>query len=153
MSIEIITNLILALSFGIAIALFITPIFVYLKKIMYHKTQNKKWLDKAIKDGHIVTAKKIKEHDLYRNTNNGLRVTDNSTMATYQYTYNGKTYKKKFVSYNNQSDEINLYFINNPRKAECGTNLWVSAKNHWIRSYLLMVLAVAIISLFILMFK
>ena len=58
MSIEIITNLILALSFGIAIAFFITPIFVYLKKTMYHRTQNKKWLDKAIKDGHIVTAKK-----------------------------------------------------------------------------------------------
>lgn len=153
MDTKIITNLILALSFGIAIALFITPIFVYFKKIMYHKTQNKKWLDKAIKDGHIVTAKKIKEHDLYRNTNNGLRVTDNSTMATYQYTYNGKIYTKKFVSYNNQSDEINLYFINNPKRAECGTNLWVSAKNHWIRSYLLMVLVVAIISLFILIFK
>ena len=150
---EVIANLILAFCFGFTIAIFITPIFVYLKKVMYHKTQNKKWLDKAIKDGHIVTAKKIKEHDLYRNTNNGLRVTDNSTMATYQYTYNGKTYKKKFVSYNNQSDEINLYFINNPRKAECGTNLWVSAKNHWIRSYLLMVLLCSIISWFILVFK
>ncbi len=41
MDTKIIINLILALSFGIAIALFITPIFVYLKKIMYHKTQNK----------------------------------------------------------------------------------------------------------------
>lgn len=153
MNSEIITNLILALSFGIAIALFITPIFVYLKKIMYHQTQNKKWLDKAIKDGHIVTAKKIKEHDLYRDTNNDLRVPDGSTMATYQYTYNGKTYTKKFVSYNNQPDEINLYFIKNPRKAELGSGLWISAKNHWIRSYLFMVLFISIISWLILRFK
>lgn len=120
---------------------------------MYHQTQNKKWLDKAIKDGHIVTAKKIKEHDLYRDTNNDLRVPDGSTMATYQYTYNGKIYTKKFVSYNNQPDEINLYFIKNPRKAELGSGLWISAKNHWIRSYLFMVLFISIISWLILRFK
>lgn len=42
MNSEIITNLILALSFGIAIALFITPIFVYLKKLctIRHKIKN-----------------------------------------------------------------------------------------------------------------
>lgn len=48
MDTKIIINLILALSFDIAIALFITPIFVYLKKIMYHKTQNKKWLSNLL---------------------------------------------------------------------------------------------------------
>ena len=148
---EVIANLILAFCFGFTIAIFITPIFVYLKKIIYHRTQNKKWLDKAIKEGHIVTAKKIKEHDCYRETSDGLRVPDGSTMATYQY--NEKTYKKRFISYNNQSDEINLYFISNPRKAETGDGLWISAKNHWIRSYLLMVLFFSIISWYILIFK
>ena len=149
MDIEIITNLILAISYGIAIAIFITPIFVYLKKVMYYPTQNKKWLDKAIKDGNIVTAKKIKEHDCYNDA--GLH--NGSTMATYQYTYNGKTYKARFISYNNQPDEINLYFISNPRKAEFGGSLWVSAKNNWIKSYLFMVLFCSIISLFFLIFK
>lgn len=153
MNSEIITNLILAISFGIIIAIFITPIFVYLKKIMYHRTQNKKWLDKAIKDGHIVTAKKTKEHDCYRDTSNGVRVTDGSTIATYQYIYNGKTYTKKFTNYNKQQDEVILYFISNPKKAEFGGNLWVSAKNHWIRSYLFIALFVSIISWFILKFK
>ena len=153
MSIEIITNLILALSFGIAIAIFITPIFVYLKKIMYHPTQKKKLLEEAIKKGHVVKAKLIKEQDLREyDTQFGYRYTG-QVMATYEYSYNGKIYRRKFISFNKFGDEANLYFISNPRKAEFGGNLWVTAKNHWIRSYLLMVLVVAIISLFVLMFK
>ena len=153
MSIEIITNLILALSFGIEIAIFITPIFVYLKKIMYHPTQKKKLLEEAIKKGHVVKAKLIKEQDLREyDTQFGYRYTG-QVMATYEYSYNGKIYRRKFISFNKFGDEANLYFISNPRKAEFGGNLWVTAKNHWIRSYLLMVLVVAIISLFVLMFK
>lgn len=153
MSIEIITNLILALSFGIAIAIFITPIFVYLKKIMYHHTQKKKLLEEAIKKGHVVKAKLIKEQDLREyDTQFGYRYTG-QIMATYEYSYNGKIYRRKFISFNKFGDEVDLYFISNPRKAEFGGNLWITAKNHWIRSYLFMVLFIAIISLFILIFK
>lgn len=46
---EVIANLILAFCFGFTIAIFITPIFVYLKKIMYHPTQKKKLLEEAKK--------------------------------------------------------------------------------------------------------
>lgn len=152
MNAETIANLILAFCFGITIAIFITPIFVYLKKIMYHQTQNKKWLDKAIEDGHIITAKKIKEHGLYRNFH-GQRVLSHRSMATYQYTYNGKTYKKQFISHNNFNSEMTLYFIKNPRKAAVSRELWVTAKNHWIRSFFIVTLICTIISWFILFFK
>ena len=40
---EVIANLILAFCFGLTIAFFITPIFVYLKKVMYHPTQKKSY--------------------------------------------------------------------------------------------------------------
>ncbi len=61
---EVIANLILAFCFGFTIAIFITPIFVYLKKVMYHPTQKKKLLEEAIKKDHVVKAKLIKEQDL-----------------------------------------------------------------------------------------
>ena len=49
MNTETITNLILAFCFAVPIALVITPIFVYLKKVMYHPFLQKKLLDTAIK--------------------------------------------------------------------------------------------------------
>ena len=58
---EVIANIILSLCFGLTIAFFITPIFVYLKKVMYHPTQKKKLLEEAIKKDHVVKAKLIKE--------------------------------------------------------------------------------------------
>ena len=64
MNTETITNLILAFCFAVPIAIVITPIFIYLKKVMYHPFLKKKLLDTAIKKGHIVKAKLIKEHYL-----------------------------------------------------------------------------------------
>lgn len=56
-------------------------------------------------------------------------------MATYEYNYNGKTYRRRFVGFNEFADEVNLYFISNPAKTEFGDNIWTTAKNHWIRSF------------------
>lgn len=152
MNTETIANLILAFCFGIAIAIFITPIFVYLKKVMYHPTQKKKLLDEAIKKGHVVKAKLIKTQDINKYTKFGVQSTPKK-MATYEYNYNEKTYRRKFISINKFGDEVDLYFISNPRKAEFGGNLWTTAKNHWISSFLLMTLLCSIISWYILVFK
>lgn len=57
------------------------------------------------------------------------------------------------MSFNKFGDEVDLYFINNPRKAEFGGDLWVTAKNHWIRSFFLMTLILTIILWFIVTFK
>lgn len=139
MNTETISNLILAFCFAVPLALVITPIFVYLKKVMYHPTQKKKWLDEAIKNGHVVKAKLIKEHDIRKNTQYGSHYTGQK-MATYEYSYNGKIYRRKFMSFNKFGDDVDLYFISNSAKAEFGGNIWTTAKNHWIRSFLILTL-------------
>ena len=152
MNTETITNLILAFCFAVPIALVIIPIFIYLKKVMYHPFLKKKLLDTAIKKGHIVKAKLIKEHDINNHTEFGVHPTGEK-MATYEYSYNGKNYRKQFMSFNKFADEVNLYFISNPAKAEFGGNIWTTAKSHWIRSFFLMILILTIILWFVVTFK
>ena len=152
MSSDIIAKIIVGFSVGIVLALFATPLFVLLKKIVYHPTQKKKLLDEAIKKGHVVKAKLIKTHDINRHTEMGVHPTGKK-MATYEYSYNGKTYKRQFISINKFGDEVDLYFISNPRKAEFGGNLWTTAKNHWIRSYFIMTFIMGVIASIILIFK
>lgn len=152
MNTETIVNIVLAFCFGIPIALVITPIFVYLKKVMYHPFLNKKLLEKAIEDGHVVNVQKIKEHDIYNHTNNNALPTGEK-IATYKYIYNGKNYKRRFMSFNYMADETRFYFISNPKKITSGGSLWTTAKNHWIRSFFLMILFSSIISWIILVFK
>lgn len=152
MSSDIIAKIIVGFSVGIALAIFATPLFVVLKKIVYHPTQKKKLLDEAIKKGHIVKAKFIKEHDIKRHTKYGPQDTGEK-MATYEYSYNGKTYRRKFMSFNKFANEVDLYFISNPRKAEFGSNLWTTASNHWIRSYFIMAFIIGVIASIILIFK
>lgn len=152
MNTETITNLILAFCFAVPIAIVITPIFIYLKKGMYHPFLKKKLLDTAIKKGHIVKAKLIKEHDINNHTKFGVHPTGEK-MATYEYNYNGKTYRRRFMNFNKFADEVNLYFISNPAKAEFGGNIWTTAKNHWIRSFFLMVLLLTVILWFVVTFK
>ena len=116
---------------------------------MYHPTQKKKLLEEAIKKGHVVKAKLIKEQDLRKyDTQFGYRYTG-QIMATYEYSYKGKTYRRKFISFNKFGDEVDLYFISNPRKAEFGGNLWVTEKIIGLSRFLLC----SIISWFILVFK
>lgn len=139
-------------TFGIVISIYATPLFVLLKKVVYHPTQKKKLLDEAIKKGNVVKAKLIKEHDIYNYTNNSVLPTGEK-IATYEYSYNGNTYRRKFMSFNKFANEVDLYFISNPRKAEFGGNLLTTAKNHWIRSYFIMTLILGIISSIVLIFK
>lgn len=153
MNTETITNLILAFCFAVPIAIVITPIFIYLKKVMYHPFLKKKLLDTAIKKGHIVKAKLIKEHYINDYTQSGVVYPTDEKMATYEYNYNGKTYRRRFVSFNKFADEVNLYFISNPAKAEFGGDIWTTAKNHWIRSFFLMILLLTVILWFVVTFK
>ena len=139
MNTETITNLILAFCFAVPITIVLTPIFIYLKKVIYHPFLKKKLLDAAIKKGHIVKAKLIKEQDIKEYTQQGSYYTG-ERMATYEYSYNGKTYRRRFMSFNKFADEVNLYFIRNPAKAEFGGDIWTTAKNHWIRSFLILTL-------------
>lgn len=123
------------------------------KKSYVSSNSKEKVIRRDNKKDHVVKAKLIKEQDLREyDTQFGYRYTG-QIMATYEYSYNGKTYRRKFISFNKFGDEVDLYFISNPRKAEFGGNLWVTAKNHWVKSFFIMVLLCSIISWFILVFK
>ena len=123
---------------------------IYLSKESYVSSFfEKKFLDTAIKKGHIVKAKLIKEHYIYDYTQSGVVYPTDEKMATYEYNYNGKTYRRRFVGFNEFANEVNLYFISNPAKTEFGDNIWTTAKNHWIRSFFLMILLLTVILWFI----
>lgn len=57
------------------------------------------------------------------------------------------------MSFNKFVDEVNLYFISNPAKAEFGGDIWTTTKNHWIRSFFLMLLLLTVILWFVVAFK
>jgi hypothetical protein len=127
---------------------------IYLSKESYVSSFfEKNFLDTAIKKDHIVKAKLIKKHYINDYTQSGVVYPTDEKMATYEYNYNGKTYRRRFVSFNEFADEVNLYFISNPAKTEFGDNIWTTAKNHWIRSFFLMILLLTIILWFIVTFK
>lgn len=116
---------------------------------MYHPTQKKKLLEEAIKKDHVVKAKLIKEQDLREyDTQFGYRYTG-QIMATYEYSYKGKTYRRKFISFNKFGDEVDLYFISNPKKQNSVEIYGLLQKIIGLSRFLLC----SIISWFILVFK
>lgn len=143
MSSEIIARVIVAMCFGIALSLFITPIFVFIRKIMYGPFSNKKLLKKAIDEGHIVQAKLVES---YSSLNN------NKEHLIYEYEWKGKTYKYRCISksYTGNPSSFELYFIKNPRKAGNCDELYITAKSPWIASYLIITVIISIIAFFML---
>ena len=143
MSSEIIARLIVAMCFGIALSLFITPVYIFIRKIMYGPFTKKKLLKKAIDAGHIVQAKLV---DSYGSLDK------NKEHHIYEYEWEGKTYKYRGVShsYTGNPSEVELYFIKNPRKAANCDELYVTARSPWIVSYLIITVIISIIAFFML---
>lgn len=146
MSSEVIVKAIFSIPFGIAISLFITPIFIFIRKIFYGPSSNKKLLKKAIDKGHIVQAKLIKNHDIIRNVGDYGTIATGKEIGLYEYEYHGKTYKYHTTSTAGLSDNIELYFINNPRKAMNCDELYLTAKSPWIKSYLIIAACISFIA-------
>ena len=48
---------------------------------------------------------------------------------------------------------VQMNFAGVPAKTEFGDNIWTTAKNHWIRSFFLMILLLTVILWFIVTFK
>ncbi len=143
MSSEMIARVIVAMCFGIALSLFITPVYIFIRKIMYGPFTNKKLLKKAIDAGHIVQAKLVKS---YGSLNKG------TEQLIYEYEWEGKTYKYRCIShsYTGNPESFELYFINNPRKAANCDELYVTARSPWIVSYLIITVIISIIAFFML---
>lgn len=141
MSSEIIARVIVAMCFGIALSLFITPVYIFIRKIMYGPFLNKKLLKKAIDAGHIVQAKQVKSYSA-----------GDKEHLIYEYEWNGKTYKCRGISnsYTGNPSSFELYFIKNPRKVANCDELYLTAKSPWIVSYLIIALIISIIAFFML---
>lgn len=161
MNSEVIAKVLISIPFGIVISLFITPIFIFMRKIFYGPLTNKKLLEKAIKDGHVVQAKLIKRYDVKQDSEkmrmgNGMgMVPTGEQEGVYEYEYNGKTYRYHAISAHigqELSKNATLYFIKNPRKAATKKELFLTAKSPWIVSYLILSVCISIIAFFILLY-
>lgn len=93
----------------------IAAIVVLILEIIYmnkHKKVNKK-VEKAKQLGNVVTAKRIKT---WNDDITGTSV-DSWVYATYVYEIRGKTYQYKYMDRQTAPITLELYYIDNPRKA------------------------------------
>lgn len=141
MSSEMILNIIIAIAFGIGISVIATPIFIFIRNLAYAPSTNKKLFKKALDDGHIVKLNLV-------DTSSGL----DYVYLTYEYEWNGKKYKYKCLSnsFTGHSPYMEYYFIKNPRKIANCSELYLTAKSPWIKSYFILALCISFIVFFIL---
>lgn len=136
MSTELIAKAITAIAFGIVGAIFITPIFIFLRKLFYGPFINKKLVEKAKSKGNIVTARFVKHYDAYDYNRNGKYQVNGKEIGVYEYEVNGRKYKFRSISINGLPREITLYYLNNPRKASFAKELYVTERSPWFKSFM-----------------
>lgn len=148
---KLIACIIFGLAIGLVVALFITPIFCFLRLIFYVPFARKKLLEKAKENGHVIEAHLTKKHSLMPGDDNST-VTTPQEMGTYIYYVNGKKYKYRFMTDANPGLDktITLFYIKNPRKAEVGGNLG-NKEVPWIKSYLMISLIVTVLASILMM--
>lgn len=132
---ELIAKAITAIAFGFVGALFITPVFILLRKLFYGPFINKKLIEKAKAKGNIVTAHLIKHYDQYDHSGQFNRTTGKE-IGVYEYECNGRKYKYRAISINRLPEEITLYYLNKPRKATASKELYITQRSPWFRSAL-----------------
>lgn len=124
-----------AMGFGITGAIFITPIFIFLRKLFYGPFINKKLVEKAKAKGNIVTASLVNYFSLHDHSGQFKRTTGEE-MGIYEYEVNGRKYKYRLMSFNTLPKEITLYYLYRPRKAMLYKELYVTERSPWFRSFM-----------------
>lgn len=144
MNSEIISNIIIAIAFGIGLSVIATPIFIFIRNITYAPSTNKKLFKKALDDGHIVNLTLVKTFS-----------TDDRAYLTYEYEWNGKKYKYKCRSnsFTGHPPYMEYYFIKNPRKVANCSELYLTTRSPWIKSYLIISICISFIVFCILSFN
>lgn len=145
MTSAIITGIIVAFPVGAFLAIFITPIFCYIRKITYVPLVRARLVKKAKEQGHVVTARLTKAFTVL-----GDETMKSHKTGTYVYEYRNKTYKYQVNSEISPSQELTLYFVKNPRKACLERELGLTESN-WIRYYFMIALALGVVISFVVM--
>ena len=127
------TKIIYALAYGVANSIILTPIFIIVRKFLYMPTQNRKLFDYARKNNHILTGKLIKQYDVKNQQDNW----NNQAIGIYEFEYNGKKFRKKFMGYSNFPSTQDFYYVKNPKKVCNQDELFLSVKSPWIFSFLI----------------
>ena len=126
---QIVAMLILALPTGAVLALLTTPIFCLFRKIFFVPFVRGRLLQKAIRKNHMVTATRGKTWDVYAEQPGAGCIPTNQEMGLYHYWYGGRQYTYRASSYNGLPEEITLYFLKNPRKADTSAEIGLRESN------------------------
>ncbi len=87
---------------------------ILLRRISEKESRNKKKkMDTAIALGHVVMAERIKFWD---DATPGEPSASSRYHATYRYVVNGKAYEYRYLGPKYPKEEIQMYYIDNPRK-------------------------------------
>lgn len=115
-------------------AVFVFPVYLFSSIRAGLTKRNQKAVEKAIKKGHVVTAKLIQTGRARLNVP-GLTTPGPHRQGVYEYTYKGRRYKYRFWS-NHPPSQLTLYFLSKPRKATVDKAL-IDSETSWIRIYLI----------------
>lgn len=99
---------------------FVFPIYLISSAITRSKKRRERVKQRAIEQGHVVTAKLIKTSHTIRNVPGTHMLY--SRKGTYEYTYNGKKYKFSGW-FQDPKPELILYFDKKPSKATVENDL------------------------------
>ena len=97
-------------------ALFPTLFIYYIYLSVIVPLSRKKLLNKAIEDGHVIVAKKVKTINRTGTTED--HFTANLKYGVYKYEYNGKKYKLRTNSHREPPMEVKVYFRTKPSRAK-----------------------------------
>ncbi|MBQ9072389.1 MAG: hypothetical protein IJY25_04460 [Bacilli bacterium] len=146
MNTELLAKAITSIVFGIVGTIFITPIFIFLRKIFYGPFINKKLVERAKVKGNVITARLIKHYDDYDYNRSGKYMTNGKEIGVYEYEHNGRKYKYRLISINRLPQEITLYYLNKPKKATVSNDIYITQRSPWFRSFLVIGLICCLIS-------
>jgi len=137
MNSETFINIGVCITLGLLCSVFVTPIVVLLRKLFYVPFMRKRYLDKAIKNKHFVTAKLVRSGELTNNFGE-FGFVSGCEVGLYEYEYGGKKYKTKLIASSPSehiSETVELYFIKNPKNACFANELGLRGNSHWILHY------------------
>lgn len=126
---------------GPVLAFVATPTFCIFRKIFYVTSKQDKLRSKAIENGHVVQAKLIKQHQIldYNPRYDGT--------AVYEYVYGQRKYCYRCMVDGWPEEEIELYFIRNPKKAAAWGGIGMHERTGlpWIVYYLIFSFVIGVI--------